>query len=887
MICGCARSLHAALVESDQLLARHRFGDALALATRALGLRSAASDVSARFRIVRAHSLWMYGRVAVACGEARRAVAESDEPLTRARAHDALALFAWKDAHFTDALALAERARRVYEARSSLSGIARSLQAEAGLLADRGELEPALRAQTQRVAALCRSSPERLAEALADRSTLLALLGRWDEARASLQAAARLFERDGEPGAFALKRAALELKRGEPGTARRLLEEAREAERMRPSSPRALADACLVGSDILLAGGFAEEAEAEATAAIRLFGRLADRGGECRSRVRRAQALLALGRLHESIRESRRTLVDAARAGMGIEALAELTLGRALLRARPGAAPLPFERAERAAQGRPDLTHAARLGRALACPGSDRAREIDVSLAALERWGDRRLLGLALAEVRGFGAGDAWRPHQVYVSAPPREGREAERALVEAALALQGAGEWPDRWARAMGAVGSVVSFRRASLVAESGAGLEIREGFPTSRPLGEADLARDLARRAQGPAVFDLGGHPSDAPGGGGRDLALVVPVGQGTYLCVEGGEHPSPEGALGVLTELGRLLAAHLPLDAETVVVETEAIPGLVGRSEPMRALVDRIARAALSESPIHILGETGTGKEHVARALHDLSPRAGRPFIPVNAASLGDELLESQLFGHVRGAFSGAVGDSEGYVAAAEGGTLFLDEVADLSPKGQAKLLRFLQDKQYCRLGETRLRRANVRVLTAANVPLRDRVAAGRFREDLLYRLEVFTVAVPPLRERGDDALLLARHFLKAAAERDRVPVPRLPRDVGKVLLTYRWPGNVRELESEMGRLVLLARGRVARRDDLSPEVAGGARPPAGHAIGDVRRAFERDHVTAALRRSGGIRTRAAADLGITRQALYDKMRRLGLSASFKNG
>jgi two-component system NtrC family response regulator len=249
-------------------------------------------------------------------------------------------------------------------------------------------------------------------------------------------------------------------------------------------------------------------------------------------------------------------------------------------------------------------------------------------------------------------------------------------------------------------------------------------------------------------------------------------------------------------------------------------------------------------------------------------------------VNAASLSDELFNSQLFGHVRGAFSGAVSDAVGLVTKAEGGTLFLDEVADLSPAGQAKLLRFLQDGEYSRVGSTDLRRANVRVLSAANVRLADRVAAGRFREDLLYRLVILPIEVPPLRERGDDVLLLARHFLKAAAEKDRVPAPRLSADVASALRAYAWPGNVRELENEMRRLVVLARGRVLRREDLSTALKGGASCAAVRGLLDGRLAYERDHVRQALVRNQGHRTRAAAELGITRQALYEKIRRLGL-------
>jgi two-component system response regulator HupR/HoxA len=291
--------------------------------------------------------------------------------------------------------------------------------------------------------------------------------------------------------------------------------------------------------------------------------------------------------------------------------------------------------------------------------------------------------------------------------------------------------------------------------------------------------------------------------------------------------------------------------------------------------------MARVAGADVPVHIFGETGTGKEKVARALHRQSPRRGRPFVAVNASSLSDELFEAELFGHVRGAFTGAVADREGYVAAAEGGTLLIDEVADLSSRGQAKLLRFLTDGEYRRLGEAAPRRSNVRILTAANVELRARVTAGRFREDLLFRLAgAFTLVVPPLRDRGDDLELLCRHFLEQAARRHRLTPPRLPSDVALALRSYPWPGNVRELESEMQRLVVLSAGGPIRRDHVSPHVAQASAAPGPSELRASQRAWERDHIRSVLERHRGNRTRAAHALGITRQGLLEKLRRLGL-------
>jgi DNA-binding NtrC family response regulator len=304
-----------------------------------------------------------------------------------------------------------------------------------------------------------------------------------------------------------------------------------------------------------------------------------------------------------------------------------------------------------------------------------------------------------------------------------------------------------------------------------------------------------------------------------------------------------------------------------------------GMVGMSRAMLDLYVDIRNVAASETAAHLFGETGTGKEGTARAIHRLSARARAPFVAVNAASLAGELFDSLVFGHVKGSFSGAVSDHPGFVAEAEGGILFIDEVADLSPSGQGRLLRFLQEKVYRRLGDSRDRRADVRVLTAANVPLERVVAAGRFREDLRYRLDGVTLTLPPVRERGDDVLLLARHMLRKAAHRDKVAVPSLPPEVVQSLRGYSWPGNVREIENEMNRLVVLCRGRAPRVEDLSAAIRLHARP-CRTVLREARAAFERDHLQQALRRAEGNRTRAAMELGITRQALYEKIRRLGL-------
>ena len=537
-------------------------------------------------------------------------------------------------------------------------------------------------------------------------------------------------------------------------------------------------------------------------------------------------------------------------------------------------------RAEQAAQRRPDLTHAARLGFALASPaGAGNTEKIEESLGALERWGDRRLLAFARAEVDTLRGSRGWVLRPVRIELRPGAERSRERALVDAALALKAEDEWPVGWAGAMRAVQAAVPFDRAALVSATGLGWEVKDACLHPSRLASADRAHAVARRAEGAALFEVrGAMPGLASDEG--CLAVVAPVAKGTVLYLEREARAGQDG-LDVVAGLARLLAAHLPEPAPAgVEIEAPAIAGLVGRSEPMRALFLDVSRAASSETTVHIFGETGTGKERIARAIHDLSPRARGPFVAVNAAAFGEELFESQLFGHVRGAFTGAVSDSIGYVGEAEGGTLFLDEVADLSPASQARLLRFLQEREYRRLGEQRVRKANLRVLTAANVLLEDLVLAGRFRKDLRFRIDAVTLVAPPLRMRGDDILLLARHFLQRLAGRDKVAVPRLSAEAASALRSYSWPGNVRELQNEMERLVVLVRDRAVGREDLRAPVAAVKVAPGPRALSQARLAVERDVVAAALQRHEGSRTRAAAELGITRQALYEKIRRLGL-------
>jgi NtrC-family two-component system response regulator AlgB len=307
-------------------------------------------------------------------------------------------------------------------------------------------------------------------------------------------------------------------------------------------------------------------------------------------------------------------------------------------------------------------------------------------------------------------------------------------------------------------------------------------------------------------------------------------------------------------------------------------DAVPELelATRSAALQAALDTVRRAAGSEAAVLLRGENGTGKGVLARLLHASSPRATGPFVVVHAPTLSEELLASELFGHARGAFTGAVKDQPGKVEAAHGGTLFLDEVAEIAPTLQAKLLRFLQDKQFERVGETQTRRADVRVVSATNRNLETDVGAGRFREDLLYRLNVIEVTVPPLRERREDIVPLARHFMAFFARQARRPVPQMSPEAEAALLRYDWPGNVRELRNAMERAVVLMDGRVLDASALPRKVADA--PATGPALGDdvTLDDVEREHIRRVLLRAGSLDD-AARILGIDPSTLWRKRKR----------
>ncbi len=258
------------------------------------------------------------------------------------------------------------------------------------------------------------------------------------------------------------------------------------------------------------------------------------------------------------------------------------------------------------------------------------------------------------------------------------------------------------------------------------------------------------------------------------------------------------------------------------------------LTSKSQAMQLAFAIIARAAAADVPVLLRGETGTGKGVLARTLHAQSRRAGRPFITVNCPSLSDDLLISEMFGHAKGSFTGAIRDQAGLVDAAEGGTLFLDELGDLSPAVQAKLLRFIQDHAYERLGETTTRIANVRIVAATNRDLEAQVKSGHFREDLLYRLNVVEVIVPPLRERRSDIIEMARHFLGVASTHLTHATPELSPGAELMLTAYAWPGNIRELRNEVQRVIVLWPARMIEAESFSSRLVPVATP--GPLLGD---------------------------------------------------
>jgi DNA-binding NtrC family response regulator len=303
-------------------------------------------------------------------------------------------------------------------------------------------------------------------------------------------------------------------------------------------------------------------------------------------------------------------------------------------------------------------------------------------------------------------------------------------------------------------------------------------------------------------------------------------------------------------------------------------------VAGSAAMQDVLELAARVAPLDTTVLVYGESGTGKEFIVRMIHDQSPRAGGPFVSINCAALTETLLESELFGHVRGAFTGAVRDKAGLFEVADNGTLFLDEIGEVAPTVQAKLLRALQEREIRRVGAERTIKVNARVVAATNRDLRAAVAAGTFREDLYFRLGAFVITVPPLRERREDIPALVYDFVRRAATRVKKDVETVSAEAMTALMSYRWPGNVRELEHAIERAVIVARGASIRVRELPPEVSQKARQRAPDDDSFDLQAQERATIERALERFRGNRKEAAEALKISTVTLWRKMKQYGL-------
>jgi two-component system response regulator HydG len=363
---------------------------------------------------------------------------------------------------------------------------------------------------------------------------------------------------------------------------------------------------------------------------------------------------------------------------------------------------------------------------------------------------------------------------------------------------------------------------------------------------IGGLDLVRHIRENFKNTDVMMITGYPSiegavEAVKTGAQEF-LPKPFTDGELLS-----------AVERLLDKVRLRKTGNGLPSRAVTEYT----GLIGTSEPISKILAAISKVASTSATVLITGESGTGKELAARAIHYNGPRSSAPFIAVNCGGIPEGLLESELFGHVKGAFTGAIESRAGFFHAADSGTIFLDEISDMSMSMQVKLLRVLQDKEVCMVGSPRTRKVDVRVLAATNKDLSGLVKKGLFREDLFYRLNVITILMPPLRERGDDILLLTRHFIAIQS-----------------LYNYDWPGNVRELENVIQRLVIMTDGDIIDVSDLPYLMRFSALGKTGftRSLAEV----EREYINNVLASAGGNRTKAAEILGIDRKTLREKLK-----------
>jgi DNA-binding NtrC family response regulator len=432
----------------------------------------------------------------------------------------------------------------------------------------------------------------------------------------------------------------------------------------------------------------------------------------------------------------------------------------------------------------------------------------------------------------------------------------------EVARGLDGANGGRDHKGEAdLAIAGRVLEFGRPALVLDLAADPEFADldpggdGWPASvlsypwategRPAGIAYLARDDAR----PAFTK-------------QDLEfLTISLAPVLFLLKKNGSGDAGEG----------YARAGTPLPGKSPFL------GVTPAVQKIRFMIDKIRD---TDAPVFLWGESGTGKELVARTVHETGRRKGGAFVAVNCGAIPDSLLESELFGHARGSFTGAVRDKAGLIEEASGGTFFLDEIGDMPLALQSKILRVLEEKKIRRVGETRTRAVDVRFVSATNKDLEKEVARGRFREDLSYRLRIITIELPPLRDRKDDVLLLLDHFLDEHARATGRPRPFFSPIALEILVRYPWPGNVRELQNEVQRALIMAGDSpLIREDFLSPKVNPGGETytPASHRFSAAKADFERRFLREALVRCGYHRTRTASEIGLTRQGLFKLLKK----------
>jgi len=376
-------------------------------------------------------------------------------------------------------------------------------------------------------------------------------------------------------------------------------------------------------------------------------------------------------------------------------------------------------------------------------------------------------------------------------------------------------------------------------------------------------DLIRHVRENLKGTEVMMITGYPSV------EGAVKAVKAGAEDYLAKPFTDEELFAAVRRALDKLNMRRAG----EAQEITVASPP-PGLISESEAMKKVFDAITKAASTKATVLISGESGTGKELVARAIHYSSPRASAPFVPINCGGIPEGLFESELFGHVKGAFTGAIESRAGFFQTADGGTIFLDEISETSPSMQVKLLRVLQDKEVCMVGATRTRKVDVRILTATNKELNSLVKKGTFREDLFFRLTVINIHIPPLRERGDDILLLTNHFMAKFAEESGKSKLRFSDNALRALKNYSWPGNVRELENLTQRLMVMVDGDYIDVPDLPSHMRFTAFKETGldRSLAEV----EAEHIRNVLANVDGNKTEAAKILGIDRKTLREKLK-----------